>query len=91
MIPPVQGFMEYSYLFYGYYSSTVVDNSNFSYNIPLAYILTSVFYFTFCLICIIARSVPQFVLLYSCSTGTESLTRVKLVRYVEKGSPQRQV
>ncbi|XP_030606402.1 transmembrane channel-like protein 7 [Archocentrus centrarchus] len=49
------GFMEYSYLFYGYYNNTVVENMNFSYNIPLAYILTAVFYFAFCLICIIAR------------------------------------
>ncbi|KAL0985180.1 hypothetical protein UPYG_G00153810 [Umbra pygmaea] len=49
------GFMEYSYLFYGYYNDTVVDNSGFHYNLPLAYLLTSVFYFAFCLICIIAR------------------------------------
>lgn len=51
----IQGFMEYSYLFYGYYSNTVVEDSNFSYNIPLAYLFTAVFYFAFCLICIIAR------------------------------------
>ncbi|XP_019948527.1 transmembrane channel-like protein 7 [Paralichthys olivaceus] len=49
------GFMEYSYLFYGYYSNTMVEDRNFSYNIPLAYILTAVFYFAFCLVCIIAR------------------------------------
>lgn len=49
------GFMEYSYLFYGYYNNTVVADANFSYNIPLAYLLTAVFYFAFCLICIIAR------------------------------------
>ncbi|KAM3873219.1 transmembrane channel-like protein 7 [Diretmus argenteus] len=49
------GFMEYSYLFYGYYNSTMVEDSNFSYNIPLAYLFTAVFYFAFCLICIIAR------------------------------------
>lgn len=55
----VQGFMEYSYLFYGYYNTTMVENSNFSYNIPLAYVFTAVFYFAFCLICIIARSVPE--------------------------------
>ncbi|XP_074509580.1 transmembrane channel-like protein 7 [Sebastes fasciatus] len=49
------GFMEYSYLFYGYYNNTMVEDNNFSYNIPLAYLFTAVFYFIFCLICIIAR------------------------------------
>ncbi|XP_029927568.1 transmembrane channel-like protein 7 [Myripristis murdjan] len=49
------GFMEYSYLFYGFYNNTMVEESNFSYNIPLAYLFTAVFYFAFCLICIIAR------------------------------------
>ncbi|XP_068591166.1 transmembrane channel-like protein 7 [Cebidichthys violaceus] len=50
------GFMEYSYLFYGYYNNnTMVEDRNFSYNIPLAYLFTAVFYFIFCLICIIAR------------------------------------
>ncbi|XP_054903456.1 transmembrane channel-like protein 7 [Poeciliopsis prolifica] len=53
------GFMEYSYMFYGYYNNTVIFTSSagggFSYNIPLAYLLTAVFYFAFCLICIIAR------------------------------------
>ncbi|XP_019724595.1 transmembrane channel-like protein 7 isoform X2 [Hippocampus comes] len=49
------GFMEYSYLFYGYYSNTLVGDRNFSYNIPLAYLFTVVFYFAFCLICIMAR------------------------------------
>ncbi|XP_075965522.1 transmembrane channel-like protein 7 [Anarhichas minor] len=49
------GFMEYSYLFYGYYNNTMVEDRDFSYNIPLAYLFTAVFYFVFCLICIIAR------------------------------------
>lgn len=49
------GFMEYSYLFYGYYNNTVAESSGFSYNIPLAYLLTAVFYFVFCFICIITR------------------------------------
>ncbi|XP_041797877.1 transmembrane channel-like protein 7 [Chelmon rostratus] len=49
------GFMEYSYLYYGYYNNTLVADRNFSYNIPLAYLLTAAFYFAFCLICIIAR------------------------------------
>lgn len=55
----IQGFMEYSYLFYGYYNNTMVEDNNFSYNIPLAYVFTAVFYFALCLICIIVRSVPQ--------------------------------
>nr|XP_057940230.1 transmembrane channel-like protein 7 [Doryrhamphus excisus] len=49
------GFMEYSYLFYGYYNNTLVGDTSFSYNIPLAYLFTAVFYLAFCLICIIAR------------------------------------
>ncbi|XP_026173095.1 transmembrane channel-like protein 7 isoform X2 [Mastacembelus armatus] len=49
------GFMEYSYLFYGYYNNTMAGDRTFSYNIPLAYLFTVVFYFAFCLICIIAR------------------------------------
>ncbi|KAM6995216.1 transmembrane channel-like protein 7 [Tautogolabrus adspersus] len=48
------GFLEYSYLFYGYYNNTMVDSS-FSYNIPLAYLFTAIFYFFFCFICITAR------------------------------------
>ncbi|XP_034553259.1 transmembrane channel-like protein 4 [Notolabrus celidotus] len=48
------GFLEYSYLFYGYYTNTIVDTT-FSYNIPLAYLFTAIFYFFFCLICITAR------------------------------------
>ncbi len=63
--------MEYSYLFYGYYNNTLMAESNFSYNIPLAYLLTAAFYFAFCLICIIARSVSEqtielSVILYVC-------------------------
>uniref|UniRef100_A0A8C6WK03 Transmembrane channel-like protein n=1 Tax=Neogobius melanostomus TaxID=47308 RepID=A0A8C6WK03_9GOBI len=51
----VQGFIEYTYLFYGYYKNPLVGNINFSYNIPLAYLLTAAFYLLFCLFCIIAR------------------------------------
>uniref|UniRef100_H3DP10 Transmembrane channel-like protein n=1 Tax=Tetraodon nigroviridis TaxID=99883 RepID=H3DP10_TETNG len=50
------GFVELSYLFYGFYENTVVEDRNF-YNIPLAYLLTAAFYFAFCLICIVVRSV----------------------------------
>ncbi|KAL4616692.1 transmembrane channel-like protein 4 [Arapaima gigas] len=49
------GFMEYSYLFYGYYNNTMGVSMEFSYNIPLAYLLTAAFYLIFCLICIIIR------------------------------------
>ncbi|KTG45803.1 hypothetical protein cypCar_00002354 [Cyprinus carpio] len=49
------GFMEYSYLFYGYYNNSVIESNSFSYNIPLAYLLTAAFYFLFCLICTIIR------------------------------------
>ncbi|KAI1885870.1 hypothetical protein AGOR_G00208220 [Albula goreensis] len=49
------GFMEYSYLFYGYYNNTEGITNDFSYNIPLAYLLTAAFYSIFCLICIVIR------------------------------------
>ncbi|XP_072317452.1 transmembrane channel-like protein 7 [Eucyclogobius newberryi] len=49
------GFIEYTYLFYGYYNNTLVENMTFSYNIPLAYLSTAAFYLLFCLFCIIAR------------------------------------
>ncbi|XP_059364751.1 transmembrane channel-like protein 7 [Carassius carassius] len=49
------GFMEYSYLFYGYYNNSMIESNGFSYNIPLAYLLTAAFYFLFCLICLIIR------------------------------------
>ncbi|XP_026107763.1 transmembrane channel-like protein 7 isoform X2 [Carassius auratus] len=49
------GFMEYSYLFYGYYNNSKIESNGFSYNIPLAYLLTAAFYFLFCLICMIIR------------------------------------
>lgn len=52
-----QGFMEYSYMFYGYYNNTVGVVKGFPYNISLAYLLTSSFYLIFCLTCIIIRSV----------------------------------
>lgn len=55
-----QGFMEFTYLFYGFYNNTVVEDSAFSYNIPLAYIVTIAFYFVLCFIGIIVRSVSDF-------------------------------
>lgn len=55
----VQGFIEFTYLFIGFYNHTVVEDSNFSYNIPLAYLLTVIFYFVLWIISIVARSVPD--------------------------------
>ncbi|KAK2902870.1 hypothetical protein QQF64_010266 [Cirrhinus molitorella] len=49
------GFMEYSYLFYGFYNNSLILSNGFSYNIPLAYLFTAAFYFLFCLICMIIR------------------------------------
>ncbi|KAM9724137.1 voltage-gated chloride channel TMC4 [Menidia menidia] len=49
------GFMEYSFMFYGYYNNTLVEDENFSYNVPIAYLFTAIFYFAFCLICVIKR------------------------------------
>ncbi|KAJ8289954.1 hypothetical protein GJAV_G00007120 [Gymnothorax javanicus] len=49
------GFMEYSYLFYGYYNNTEKITDESFYNIPLAYLLTAGFYVIFCLICIVIR------------------------------------
>ncbi|XP_037532823.1 transmembrane channel-like protein 7 [Nematolebias whitei] len=52
-----KGFMEDSFMFYGYYYSNnnTMENRSLFYNIPLAYLFTAVFYFAFCLCCIIAR------------------------------------
>ncbi|KAH0626479.1 hypothetical protein JD844_001473 [Phrynosoma platyrhinos] len=52
-----QGFMELTYLFYGYYQNSAVDFVGFSYNVPLAYLLTVLFYLLFCLAWIVRRSV----------------------------------
>ncbi|XP_066486461.1 transmembrane channel-like protein 4 [Tiliqua scincoides] len=52
-----QDFMELSYLFYGYYQHSAVDFIGFSYNVPLAYLLTALFYLLFCLMWIVWRSV----------------------------------
>uniref|UniRef100_A0A8D0GT45 Transmembrane channel-like protein n=1 Tax=Sphenodon punctatus TaxID=8508 RepID=A0A8D0GT45_SPHPU len=54
-----KGFMELTYLFYGYYKNSVVDFVGFSYNIPLAYLLTTLFYLFFCLLWVVRRSVQR--------------------------------
>ncbi|XP_078081766.1 transmembrane channel-like protein 7 isoform X2 [Mustelus asterias] len=52
------GFMETSYMFYGYY--TFDGNQTFNYNLPLAYLLTMAIYFLLCLCWIIRRIVSGF-------------------------------
>ncbi|KAJ7313988.1 hypothetical protein JRQ81_005846 [Phrynocephalus forsythii] len=52
-----KGFIEQTYLFYGYYKNSAVNFVGFSYNIPLAYLLTAFFYLLFCLSLIVRRSV----------------------------------
>lgn len=55
--------MAFTYLFYGYYNNTMlVEDSTISYSIPLAYIFTIAFYFVFCFIGIMARSVPHYLI-----------------------------
>ena len=57
-------------MFYGYYNPMVMD-TDFSYNIPIAYLFTAVFYFAFCLICIIIRSAQQ-------PTLPDSISKLKI-------------
>ncbi|XP_039190997.1 transmembrane channel-like protein 4 isoform X1 [Crotalus tigris] len=52
-----KGFIEQTYLFYGYYPNMAVSFVNFAYDIPLAYLLTTLFYLLFCLAWIVQRSV----------------------------------
>uniref|UniRef100_A0A8C6VQ84 Transmembrane channel-like protein n=1 Tax=Naja naja TaxID=35670 RepID=A0A8C6VQ84_NAJNA len=52
-----KGFIEQTYLFYGYYPNMAVRFVNFAYDIPLAYLLTTFFYLLFCLAWIVQRSV----------------------------------
>lgn len=54
------GFMELTYMFYGYYKNSVVDVESFRYNIPLAYLITTAFYFLLSLFWIVKRSVSGF-------------------------------
>ncbi|XP_043943483.1 transmembrane channel-like protein 4 [Protopterus annectens] len=54
------GFMEMTYLFYGYYRNSVVDLESFEYNIPLAYLITTAFYFLLSVFWIVKRSVSGF-------------------------------
>ncbi|XP_030400665.1 transmembrane channel-like protein 4 isoform X2 [Gopherus evgoodei] len=51
------GFMELTHLFYGYYQNSAVHFVGFSYNIPLAYLLSVLGYFSICLLWIVRRAV----------------------------------
>ncbi|KAM4703066.1 voltage-gated chloride channel TMC4 [Rhinophrynus dorsalis] len=53
-------FMELTYMFYGLYKNTSVSLSAFSYNIPLAYLTTTLFYFLISLVWTVFRSVKGF-------------------------------
>ncbi|XP_051888995.1 transmembrane channel-like protein 7 isoform X2 [Pristis pectinata] len=52
------GFMEVSWMFYGYYKFGVYEGLN--YNLPLAYLMTMIFYFLLCLCWIVKRTVNGF-------------------------------
>lgn len=50
-----QGFLEQTYLFYGYYRADKIHFSNSTYNLPLAYLLVTIAYLFFSLIWIVKR------------------------------------
>ncbi|XP_063798935.1 transmembrane channel-like protein 4 isoform X2 [Pseudophryne corroboree] len=54
------GFMELTYMFYGFYKNTAVNLAAFSYNIPLAYLITTLIYFLLSLLWTVVRSVQGF-------------------------------
>ncbi|MEE6482899.1 hypothetical protein FKM82_013381 [Ascaphus truei] len=54
------GFMELTYMFYGFYKNTAVNLTAFSYNIPLAYLTTTLLYFLLILVWTVIRSVRGF-------------------------------
>ncbi|XP_040288648.1 transmembrane channel-like protein 4 [Bufo bufo] len=54
------GFMELTYMFYGYYKNSSVNLADFSYNIPLAYLVTTLVYFLLSLLWTVIRSVQGF-------------------------------
>lgn len=66
------GFMEFTYMFYGYYKNTSVNLAAFSYNIPLAYLVTTLVYFLLSLLWTVIRSVQGFK--QSLITGDSSMT-----------------
>ncbi|KAF3843974.1 hypothetical protein F7725_016022 [Dissostichus mawsoni] len=54
------GFLEQTYLFYGYYKADKIHFSNSTYNLPLAYLLVTIAYLFFSLIWIVKRSATGF-------------------------------
>lgn len=54
------GFLEQTYLFYGYYRADKIHFPGFSYNLPLAYLLVTVAYLFLSLIWIVKRSATGF-------------------------------
>ncbi|XP_034095087.1 transmembrane channel-like protein 7 [Gymnodraco acuticeps] len=54
------GFLEQTYLFYGYYRADKIHFSNSTYNLPLAYLLVTIAYLFFSLIWIVKRSAAGF-------------------------------
>uniref|UniRef100_A0A8C8RRN7 Transmembrane channel-like protein n=1 Tax=Pelusios castaneus TaxID=367368 RepID=A0A8C8RRN7_9SAUR len=54
------GFLEMTSLFYGYYTIDTVEFSVIKYNVPLAYLLTTLVYLSLSLIWIVKRSVEGF-------------------------------
>ncbi|KAM9299062.1 voltage-gated chloride channel TMC4 [Gastrophryne carolinensis] len=54
------GFMELTYMFYGHYKNSSLNLSAFFYNIPLAYLVTTLIYFLLSLVWAVKRSVQGF-------------------------------
>ncbi|MGH0127012.1 UNVERIFIED_CONTAM: hypothetical protein FKN15_071435 [Acipenser sinensis] len=54
------GFLEETYLFYGYYRVSTVHFTKFMYNVPLAYLLVTIGYLLLSLLWIVKRSVEGF-------------------------------
>ncbi|XP_069066334.1 transmembrane channel-like protein 7 [Pleurodeles waltl] len=54
------GFLEVTYLFYGYYTVDIVSFANYSYSLPLAYLLVTIAYLLLSLLWIVKRSVEGF-------------------------------
>ncbi|XP_019905338.1 transmembrane channel-like protein 7 [Esox lucius] len=55
-----EGFLEQTYLFYGYYKVQAINFSQFTYNLPLAYLLVTIAYLFLSLIWIVKRSASGF-------------------------------
>lgn len=55
MIASLQGFLEQTYLFYGYYRADKILFPNATYNLALAYLLVTVAYLFLSLIWIVKR------------------------------------